>query len=585
MSKPTRKNQVLKSSLLVLVIASLLLTACQKKEKTAAASEVQATVSPETTATASPTATLSTVPSQNPATASKSISATGSAGLVIFAQGDGLYTHLFTFGPDSSTITRFTADNWDDTDPALSPDGTQLAFSSNRSGYWEIYLLDLRTEALTQLTHSNAYDGAPSWSPDGQFIVYQTLDGDHLDLVVQSTVDAGAAPIQLTLNTGDNFDPDWSTDGHTVVFISNRSGSDQVWTADLQSAEDRFHQITNDSEAQYQTPRWAPDGVQMAWCKISSFNTVIERIVSVTAADSPHEVGLGCQPAWSNDGQTIMSILDQPNQHYLTAYHLDQGTLAISPVEMPQRVFAYRWLSTSQSLSLITYASLQTLTAPTALYEPILSLPTAESGRKGVVPLQDVDAPQPYLADTTDEAFNALRQGIGQVSGWDFLASLENAYLPLTSAGAPSITQNWLYTGRAIAVNTVPLDAGWMTVSREDCNGQTYWRVWIKCLKQDGSCGQPMTTAAWDFSARFDSDPVAYENGGKITQIPSGYWVDFTEFAARYGWERVPSQANWRYYYPGILFNEFIYAQGLSWQEAMLDLYPASAFTATGPAN
>jgi TolB protein len=86
-----------------------------------------------------------------------------------------------------------------------------------------------------------------------------------------------------------------------------------------------------------------------------------------------------------------------------------------------------------------------------------------------------------------------------------------------------------------------------------------------------------MQTSIWDFSARFDSDPVAYENGGKLSTIPSGYWIDFTEFAARYGWERLPSQADWRYYYPGTLFNQFAYTQGLNWTEAMLELYPPDA--------
>jgi TolB protein len=542
----------------------------------------QVDTTPEMTASATIPSPPTSTSTQNPVKIQESNSAAD--GLIVFAQGDGIYTHLFTFGPDSSAITRLTADNWNETDPSVSPDGKQLAFSSDRSGYWEIYLLDLRTDELTQFTHSNTYDGAPSWSPDGQFIVYQTLDGNNLDLVVQSTVDASAAPIQLTQDSGDNFDPDWSADGHTVAFISNRSGSNEVWTANLQSLDNRFNQITFDEEAQYHTPRWAPDGTQLAWCKVDS-QAHIERIASVADSSFPTEVGLGCQPAWSEEGQMLMAVLDQANQHYLTIYRIDQGTLAMTPVETPQQVLSYRWLSTTKSLSLATYTNLQTLPTSTALFEPTLSLPAAENGRKGVVQLQNVDAPQPYLSDTTDEAFAALRKGIGRVSGWDFLASLEDAYLPLTSASAPSITQNWLYTGRAIAVNTVPMNAGWMAASREDFNGQTYWRVWIKCLKQDGSCGQPMTTATWNFSSRFDSDPVAYENGGKIADIPTGYWIDFTEFSARYGWERLPSQANWRYYYPGILFNEFVYPQGMSWREAMLDLYPADAFTATGPAN
>jgi hypothetical protein len=73
---------------------------------------------------------------------------------------------------------------------------------------------------------------------------------------------------------------------------------------------------------------------------------------------------------------------------------------------------------------------------------------------------------------------------------------------------------------------------------------------------------------------------VAYENGGNLSSIPSGYWIDFTEFANRYGWDRQPSQADWRYYYPGILFNRFIYSENLNWYQAMLELYPANAIQA-----
>lgn len=500
----------------------------------------------------------------------------GSSEVILFSMGDGLYSHLFIYGPDSLPTTRLTEDNWDDEDPVLSPDGTKIAFTSNRGGQWDIYVLDLQTNALQTITQTKTYDGSPSWSPDGQFLIYQTMNDQNLDLIVQSVSDPTAAPIQLTANAGNNFDPAWSPDGHTVAFITDRNGQSELWLADLQSVENRFTKLAATEQTQYRYPSWSPDGSKLAWCKQDA-ESRIEVLAPAQTNSRPKEIGLGCHPVWSTDSTAILATLDQPNAHYLVAYRLAEQTLLLSPLQTMSQVNSLDWVASEKSQALINFSHLQSLPAPTALFTPVLTLPQSTVGRKGVVELNNVDVPEAFLADSADEAFYALRQGIGQKSGWDFLASLEKAYLPLTSKDSPAITQNWLFTGRAINVNTIPIDAGWMAVSREDFNGQTFWRIWLKCLNQDGSCGKPMLTAVWDFSSRFDSEPEAYENGGKVASIPAGYWIDFSEFANRYGWDRIPSQADWRYYYPGILFNQLVFDQGLTWSDAMLELYPQDA--------
>jgi TolB protein len=59
-----------------------------------------------------------------------------------------------------------------------------------------------------------------------------------------------------------------------------------------------------------------------------------------------------------------------------------------------------------------------------------------------------------------------------------------------------------------------------------------------------------------------------------MNSIPAGYWLDLTAVSAQYGWQRLPALTNWRSYYAGARFNEFVYPQNLDWRTAMLQLYP-----------
>ncbi len=220
---------------------------------------------------------------------------------------------------------------------------------------------------------------------------------------------------------------------------------------------------------------------------------------------------------------------------------------------------------------------------PSALWIPRLT-PVAgvPSNRLSVVTIPSIQAPYPKLHELVGDSFQALRQRVINDTGWDALASLQNAYVPLTTALDPGLGEDWLYTGRAFAINSLMINAGWMVVIREDGGAQTFWRVYLRVQAQDGSKGAPLEDPPWDLNARYELNPITYEAGGGYAAVPAGYWIDLTSLAAAYGWQRLPGLPNWRNYYAGARLTEFVMTGGLDWYSAMLQLYPASAlYTAT----
>jgi len=520
--------------------------------------------------------TPSVIPTQTPylITATPNIGATVPVpqGTFFLSLSDAGFFHLFAYSPQTLPLTRLTASDWDDITPAISPDGKWLAFASNRNSYWDIYLLDLASGNVVRLTDTSEYDAAPSWSPDGAFLAYESYQNGSLGIFIRSVKDSTQV-YALTQDETTDTSPAWSPLGRQIAFISNRSGEPEVWLADLnKSGTDKFTNISNSPLTLESHPAWSPDGKHLAWASADPSSGLTS--IYIWDADNPSSpavfAGSGDWPVWQ-DNHHLATRLTAPNQTLLAGYIIG-GIINLPPVLLPGPANGLAFGSTPAVLP----GSFQKMTqiTPAVLYNTTITpQPDTIPGRASLVTLTGVQVPYPQLNEYAYDSFLALRAQVAKETGWDALASLENAYVPFTTSLDPGLGEDWLYTGRAFTLNPSQILANWMAIVREDFGQETYWRIYLRTTAQDGSQGAPLTQVPWDFSAR-TGDPIAYENGGRLADsIPSGYWFDLTSLAIQYGWDRLPALTEWRTYYAGAHFNELAYTQGLDWSTAMQQLY------------
>jgi tricorn protease len=175
---------------------------------------------------------------------------------------------------DGSNPTRLTAHVARDTFPRFSPDGTLVAFTSNRMGNDDVFVVPVTGGEPRQLTFNTANDTALYWTPDGKRIIFATQRGTSPWRSPLHTVSVeGGLPVPMDMDTAQTGM--LRQDGSMVAFTrvggaywrkgyrGNRS--DEIWVQDV--ASKKITQLTDPDLKQFRThtqdvyPMWGADGL------------------------------------------------------------------------------------------------------------------------------------------------------------------------------------------------------------------------------------------------------------------------------------------------------------------------------------
>jgi TolB protein len=161
----------------------------------------------------------------------------GANGTIVFQsnRAGGSTAELYLQNEDGTGVRRLTFNNAVDRMPRFSPDGTKIAFASNRDGNVEIYVMELASGATHRVTNDPGWDDQPVFTADGRHLVWQKTQNAPFACPCSIWTAAldGSGARQVHTGLGNAMFPDMSPHGQTLTFTSDRSGISAIYTQKL----------------------------------------------------------------------------------------------------------------------------------------------------------------------------------------------------------------------------------------------------------------------------------------------------------------------------------------------------------------
>ena len=195
---------------------------------------------------------------------------------IAFASDRDGNLEIYVMGIDGGNLRRLTNNPDGDWDPSWSPDGKRIAFMSGRDGHVdghgapipEIYVMDANGDNQKNLTNNPSADRSPSWSPDGSRIAFMSDRDGGYDIYVMDA--DGSNQQNLSNHPFSDRNPSWSPDGAQIVFSARRDGhveneaaiTHEIYVMDADGENQR--RLTDNRNNDWE-PSWSPDGKRIAF--------------------------------------------------------------------------------------------------------------------------------------------------------------------------------------------------------------------------------------------------------------------------------------------------------------------------------
>ncbi len=231
--------------------------------------------------------------------------------------------------------------------PALSPDGREIAYFSEKNSFFvDLYLADAETgrvkRRLVKSTLNSNYESlrfinsAGSFSPDGRYFAIAAKRKDRDDLVILDVKkDEEVRRIRVPLNGLTT--PSWSPDGKRLVFTGYDGGLSDLFIVNADGSN--LHRLTNDKYADLE-PSWSPDGKTIAFVTDRGPATDFEALkfgtlrIALLHLDNGSidilrnmDQGKNINPAWAPDGRSLAFVSDRNGISNIFLYELSDGKI------------------------------------------------------------------------------------------------------------------------------------------------------------------------------------------------------------------------------------------------------------------